>query len=286
MEYLFFVVLLLLALVAVGFAVWPILRKSAMRGRALLAGALATLILGLALGCYLLLGSPALAVRSITGPSNDDVRGLVAVLARRVLETSDNPRGWILLGRGYLTLNDPSDAAAAFKRAIMVSPAQNRPGLESAYGEALTLASGGAVSPEAEGAFEAALKGDPKDRASRFYLGQMAAERGDTARARSLWGSLLQDMPANSPMHQVLVDRLAMLGSAAPPDIHAMVEGLAQRLKSDPDDASGWRRLVRAYSVLGDKDKARAALKDGRAALKSDAQGLAALNAEAKADRL
>lgn len=286
MALLFFAVLLLLALVAIAFAVWPLLRQPAARGRALLAGAVAALVLGLALGCYLLLGSPALAVRSLTGPSTSDVRGLVAVLARRVLQTPDNPRGWTLLGRGYLTLNDPADAAAAFKRAIAVSPASERAGLQSAYGEAMTLASGGAIPPDAEAAFEAALKADPKDRAARFYLGQMAAQRGDAARARALWGSLLQEIPANSPLHGALVDRLASLSAGAPPDIHAMVEGLAQRLKSHPDDAAGWQRLVRAYSVLGETDKARAALKDGRAALKTDTAGLAALNAEAKSDRL
>jgi cytochrome c-type biogenesis protein CcmH len=65
-----------------------------------------------------------------------------------------------------------------------------------------------------------------------------------------------------------------------------MVEGLAARLKSQPQDAQGWQRLVRAYSVLRETEKAQAALSDGRAALKADARGLAALNAEAKADGL
>lgn len=286
MMVLFFAIFLLLALAAIGFAVWPLLHRSSARGRFLLAGALAALVLGLSVGCYVLLGSPALALRDLTGPSNDDIRGLVAVLARRVLETPDNPRGWTLLGRGYLTLNDPSDAAAAFKRAIEVTPPAQRGDLLSAYAEALTLASGNEVPPEAEAAFRQALKLDPKDRAARFYLGQMAAERGNHARALALWKSLLQDVPANSTLHGMLVNRIAMLSVNAPPDVHAMVEGLAQRLKSNPHDAAGWRRLVRAYSVLGEKDKARAALKDGRAALKSDAAGLAALNDEAKNDRL
>ncbi|HWA03060.1 MAG TPA: hypothetical protein VG819_05960, partial [Rhizomicrobium sp.] len=99
MTILFFAVFLFLVLVAIGFAVWPLLRASSLRGRFLLAGAAATLVVGLSLGCYVLLGSPALALRDLNGPSSDDVRGLVAVLARRVLETPDNPRGWTLLGR-------------------------------------------------------------------------------------------------------------------------------------------------------------------------------------------
>lgn len=288
MIFLLLAILLLLALVAVGFAAWPLLRGPAARGRALLIGAIAALVLGLSLGSYVLLGSPALALRSLTGPSDNDIRGLVAVLSRRVLQTPGDPRGWTLLGRGYLSLNDPSDAAAAFKRALAVTPQSQRGELLSAYAEALTLSAGGAVSPEAEAAFTDVLKSDPNDRAALFYLGQMAAQRGDTARASAMWNKLLAELPPQSPMRRALLDRIALLGAqtGAPPDIHAMVAGLAARLKTHPGDADGWRRLVRAYAVLGEKDKAKAALQDGRSALKSDAAGLAALEAEAKAHSL
>lgn len=288
MTFLLFVIFILLAVLAVGFAVWPLLRGPSTRGRALLVGAIAALVLGLSLGSYVLLGSPALALRSLAGPSSDDIRGLVSVLARRVLQTPDDVRGWTLLGRGYLTLNDPSDAAAAFKRALTVAPPAQRADLLSAYAEALTLASNGVVSPEAEAAFTDVLKVNPGDRAARFYLGQVAAERSQNARALALWSSLLSDMPANNPLHDLLVDRIAALRaqSGAAPDINAMVEGLAARLHANPNDANGWRRLVRAYSVLGQKDKAQRALSDGRKALKSDASGLAVLNAEAANDHL
>jgi len=38
--------------------------------------------------------------------------------------------------------------------------------------------------------------------------------------------------------------------------IRAMVERLADRLEENPDDLEGWKRLARAYQVLGEKDKA------------------------------
>ena len=286
MTLLLLLIFIVLALAAVGFAVWPLLRGPSSRGRPLLVGAVAALVVGLGVGSYVLLGSPSLALRSLTGPRSDDMRGLVAVLTRRVLLTPDDARGWTLLGRGYLSLSDPSDAAAAFKRALLVAPASRRGELLSSYGEALSLAANGGVPPEAEAAFNDALKVDPRDRAARFYLGQLAAQRGDTARALSLWTSLLPDVPSANPLHDLLLNRIAMLraGAGTVPDINAMVEGLAARLKSHPDDAAGWRRLVRAYSVLGQREKAEAALKEGRAALRSDAAGLAALNAEAKND--
>ena len=287
MTILLFSIFILFALVAIGFAVWPLLRGPAMRGRALLVGAIAALILGLGLGSYVLLGSPALALRTLAGPSSDDIRGMVSVLARRVLDRPNDARGWTLLGRGYLTLNDPADAAAAFKRGLAVAAAPQRHDILSAYAEALTLAANGAVGPEAEAAFIDVLKSNPRDRAARFYLGQVAAQRGDNARALTLWSSLLPEIPANNPLHDLLLNRIAMLRAQTGnvPNIDAMVEGLAARLKCNPQDASGWRRLVRAYAVLGQKDKARRALSDGRKALNNDAVGLAALNAEATNDR-
>jgi cytochrome c-type biogenesis protein CcmH len=55
----------------------------------------------------------------------------------------------------------------------------------------------------------------------------------------------------------------------------AMVAQLAARLKADPNDALGWVRLINAYTVLGEMDKARDALADARKAFKGnkDAQG-------------
>jgi cytochrome c-type biogenesis protein CcmH len=45
--------------------------------------------------------------------------------------------------------------------------------------------------------------------------------------------------------------------------IRGMVDSLAARLKEDPDNLEGWVRLVRSYSVLGEKEKAEEALRSG-----------------------
>ncbi|UEM03523.1 c-type cytochrome biogenesis protein CcmI [Skermanella rosea] len=45
--------------------------------------------------------------------------------------------------------------------------------------------------------------------------------------------------------------------------IRSMVDGLASRLKDNPNDADGWLRLGRAYRVLGERDKATEALASG-----------------------
>jgi cytochrome c-type biogenesis protein CcmH len=52
--------------------------------------------------------------------------------------------------------------------------------------------------------------------------------------------------------------------------IRGMVQRLADRLKQDGSDGDGWLRLVRAYMVLGEPEKARAAAADARRALEKD----------------
>ncbi len=42
--------------------------------------------------------------------------------------------------------------------------------------------------------------------------------------------------------------------------IRSMVQRLAGRLKENPDDEDGWRRLARAYEVLGETEKAKDAI--------------------------
>ena len=56
--------------------------------------------------------------------------------------------------------------------------------------------------------------------------------------------------------------------------IRGMVDRLATRLKQNGDDVEGWLRLVRAYMVMGDRDKAVSALGDARQAVANDAERL------------
>jgi cytochrome c-type biogenesis protein CcmH len=56
--------------------------------------------------------------------------------------------------------------------------------------------------------------------------------------------------------------------------VQTMVTRLAERLHRDGSDIEGWLRLVRSYMVLGDRDKALAAVGDARRALAGDAEKL------------
>ncbi len=60
--------------------------------------------------------------------------------------------------------------------------------------------------------------------------------------------------------------------------VRGMVERLAERLKRDGSDVDGWLRLVRAYTVLGDRDRALSAIADARRALGHDTDKLRRLD--------
>ena len=60
--------------------------------------------------------------------------------------------------------------------------------------------------------------------------------------------------------------------------INDMVEGLADKLKSNPGDADGWVRLLRSRMVLKQSDQAGKDLAIARKALAGDAAGLKKVN--------
>jgi len=272
-----------LALAAAAFACWPILKRREVAGW-ILAAAVATLVLAIGGGVYLMLGTPALALRTLAGPADGDWKGLIAKLVDNARAHPGDETAWVMLGRGYLLVSDGTDAAAAFQHAIVLADPVERPALLSVEGEALMLAASGQVTPEAEAAFAAALQGNPRDAAARYYLGFAYASRRDVPRALALWESLLADAPPTAPWRGPLIDHIAALKASTgrAPDIAAMVAGLAARLRASPNDPQGWQRLVRAYAVLGDAANAQSALGDARAALKKNPAALAALDSEAK----
>jgi cytochrome c-type biogenesis protein CcmH len=280
---------ILVALLAIAFVAVPLWRGTQKKTRALLLGAVAAFMLAIGGGTYFLVGRPHLAERSAEGLNNiHDINGLVPFLIARVRAHPEDARAWRYLGQAYMTAGDPRDAAKALAKVIELT-GKGDAGLDTAYGETLVAANGGEVPPEAEEAFNAALKADPKNGPARFYLGMAKAAHNDRAGAIALWQSLLADVPATAPLHQILVDRLAMLTSQGPngaPNPRAMVAMLAERLKADPNDALGWVRLMRAYTVLGETAKAKQALVSARKAFADNKDAQTAFTTAAKALKL
>lgn len=68
-----------------------------------------------------------------------------------------------------------------------------------------------------------------------------------------------EDMQADSAREQ---DPHAGMqgGGGLPPEVMKMVKRLEDKLKSDPDNLDGWKRLARSYQVMGQMEPAREAL--------------------------
>ena len=284
----------LVALSAAAFVAVPFLRqaKTADAKRrpvfAIVAG-LVTMAIGL--GAYAYLGQPKLALQSLTGPSQTDYSSLVAMLARRMPDRPGDIEGWSLLGRGYLTLGNPAQAEKALAHAVEAEKTEQGeadPQLLSSYGEAMAE-SAGQVTKEAEAVFRQVLQQNPGDLVARYYTGLALANRGDKAGALQLWEGVLADAPPNTPWRGTLVDQVAALRASAgggAPNPEAMVQQLAERLQSSPNDLDGWLRLIRAYSVLGNKAKAVEALGRAKAVFVNQAPAEDALSRAASENAL
>jgi cytochrome c-type biogenesis protein CcmH len=134
---------------------------------------------------------------------------------------------------------------------------------------------------------------------ARYFQGLAAAQHDERESARAIWSSMMAELPDGSKVKAAVAEKIALLDApdepgqaaegsanpaqaprpaAAPADaqqqmIAAMVARLANRLATQGGSAEEWGRLIRAYKVLNDSDKARVALADARKALAGDAAG-------------
>ena len=71
---------------------------------------------------------------------------------------------------------------------------------------------------------------------------------------------------------------VAAAAQMAPAERNGMIEGmvarLAQKMAENGSDVDGWLRLIKAYAVLGERDKALAAAANARSALAGNSDNL------------
>ena len=245
---------------------------------------------------YFKLGSPDLAVqqpvaRNDSSPEQRPMSEWVGRVEAHLEQNPEDGHGWDVLGQIYMRLDRYDDAVRARRNALRILAATAS--LEADLGEALTAAAGGIVTAEARQAFQRAARLDPKDVATRYFLGLAAEQDGRPKEAAEAWRVLLAEAPADADwvgfVRQAL-KRVDPSATASPPGptagdisaanemspeqrnamVQSMVSRLAERLKQDGGDVEGWLRLLRAYMVLGNKDGARAAAIDARRALTND----------------
>ena len=247
-------------------------------------------------------------------------------LAARLANEPNDLDGWLLLARTYGALGRFAEAARVYTQAI--ENGFDAAEMHAAQGEALTAAADGTVTPEARQAFAAALERDPAEPRARYYGGLAMAQDGRLREAVTVWSALLREAPPEASWRDFVAGQVrqatAALGEDPPSEavetappmadvpgpsqgdveaagqmsdeervafIRSMVERLAARQEAQPDNLEGWLRLVQAYGVLGEVDRAQAALAraealvrdlpadaPNRAAVEAARQGLPAAN--------
>ena len=128
---------------------------------------------------------------------------------------------------------------------------------------------------EATQAYETALKLEPSDIEIKKAL--EAAKSAKTV--------TIQTPPSDTATSPTAEDIKAAEGQSAPQAdsmIRGMVDQLATRLETSPNDEDGWLRLMRSRMTLGDKDAAKAALTKALETFASDAAAKARLTATAR----
>jgi cytochrome c-type biogenesis protein CcmH len=237
-----------------------------------------------------------LAQRTRTPDVTQPLDNLVAQVEAHLEKNPTDGRGWNVLAPVLARLGRYDDAVRAYHNSITYNgdSAERRADL----GETLAAAAGGVITSEAKAEFERAIALNADEVKASYFLGVAAEQDGRTAEAKSIWRAMLARAPTDAPWRPLVQAALARVGGSAAPAlsddamaaakdmnetdrgtmIRGMVERLASRLKQNGDDVEGWLRLVRAYMVMGDRDKAKSALTDARQAVANDAERLRQLN--------
>ena len=204
----FLIVAAVMAAIAAGAVALPLLRDRQSR---LLGALLAVLVIGASAGLYPLWSNwnwhaPAQS-EAAAGP---DVAAMVAELEKRLQDQPNDLKGWLMLGRSYLTLNRLDEAIVAFDHAHQLDAKNTEAAM--GLGEAMSLRAGGDITPQAAQLFEDALALEPGNPKALLYAGFAAAVRGDRALARTRWQALKALNPPPQIV-QMLDARIAELGS-------------------------------------------------------------------------
>jgi cytochrome c-type biogenesis protein CcmH len=251
-----------------------------------------TVIPAVALGLYLALGSPNVPAQPAFGrletpQGGQSIAGMISQIEAHLAQNPNDGKGWEVIAPVYLRLGRFDDAVEARRKSIALNG--DSATREADLGEALVATANGVVTDDAKRAFQLAVNGDPQQEKARYFLGLADEQDGNREAAAAKWRAMLDGAPPDAPWANFVRAALARVtgapAMAAGPGvgdvaaasamndaqrtemIRGMVQRLADRLHADGSDVDGWLRLVRAYAVLGDRDKAKGAAADAKRAL-------------------
>jgi cytochrome c-type biogenesis protein CcmH len=228
----------------------------------------------------------------------DDMNILIARAEQQLVANPEDGAGWDVLAPIYYRSGRVEEAAVAFRNALRILGAT--PVRLGGYAESLIALSGGLVTNEARDALQKLLVIEPGDPRGQFYLALALKQEGKVPEALAAFERIVSTSPAGAPWLPLVNEHSAGLKGDTPAaaqqagtplgnptgediaaakdmstgDRTAMIEGmvgsLAEKLKTEPKNFEGWMRIIRSYSVLGQKDKATDALKQGLAVFPAD----------------
>lgn len=259
-------------------------------------------------GFYINSGQPEMRDQPIQARLNAPVENasVETLLAKAEAHLAQNPsdgQGWSLTAPIYLKFGRFDDAVNAFQLAIKLNGATYN--YEMGLGEALTKQNNGEMNEPALNAFKRASIISPETPEPYVFLARGLAQQGDFSGAKKTLQELLKRSAANAPWRQMVItmvdeiddaNRQLQQGNLGPTnadiknaaalsqgDRTAMIEGMVNQLDAklvaNPGNVEGWKKLIRAYGVLKQPERAQAAIQRARSGLQNDPIGLAQIEA-------
>lgn len=234
----FWVVLVLLCLLAIGFAAWP-LWKSKHRLSPLVATIIVFMV-AVSVGLYDTVGRPGVP-SGRSGLNNGDLPPMDEVITSLEARLAENPEdigGWSMLGRTYMTMRNYEAAAETYEKIMELEGAQNA---QTMVDLAIAIINRDETPIEGRTAslIENALALDPSNQAALFYSGVAAANKGDTDLAAERWEILLGLNPPPE-VRSILESNIAIWRGEAPapeaPAAAAAPAAVATPTEGEPAD--------------------------------------------------
>jgi len=185
-----------------------------------IAFALASVVIILTMGGYLVLGQPGLpgqphAERLRADLTKVPVSELVARVEARLQKNPNDARGWDVIAPVYLRREEYAKAAQAFQIAIRLNGESER--RLAQFAEAMLGVSSGEVTEAIVQVYQRLLVLRPEYIPAQFWLNIWHEQQNETEQAVQGYRKLLARSDVSPAMRQVIATRLTQLGGKAPP---------------------------------------------------------------------
>lgn len=252
------------------------------------------------------------------GPTPDaDFVALMDKLRQTAAERPDDLQGQELLARNEASMGNFKAAYTAQQQIIRIKGDRASSSDYSILANMMIAAADGYVSPEAQAALRRAMEINPANNLARYYWGLMLLQNDRPDLTFKIWDQVLRQSPPDAPWVPAIRSRIMDLAwfagveyqmPAAPHSgdglsgpssddmeaasemsaedrqemIRGMVSNLAERLATEGGTPEEWARLISAYGVLGDSERALVIWEEAKGVFAENPEALAIVRAGAE----